>query len=146
MSQNTQLVPQHEKKERIPVWLYPSTLEAIDKAMYQANCKSRSEFLENAAQMYAGYISADSAIKFLPAALVSAFPATVQLSEDRIARLLFKQTVELSMMMNVLAAGLEIDESQLDDLRWRCVQNVKRTNGGITFKDTLREHNNGGFE
>ena len=146
MAQNTQLVPQHEKKERIPVWLYPSTLEAIDKAMYQANCKSRSEFLENAAQMYAGYISADSAVKYLPAALVSAFQATVQLSEDRIARLLFKQTVELSMMMNVLAAGLEIADSQLDDLRWRCVQNVKKTNGSITFKDTLREHDNGGFE
>ena len=146
MSQNIQLVPQHEKKERIPVWLHPSTLEAIDKAMYQANCKSRSEFLENAAQMYAGYISADSAVKYLPAALVSAFQATVQLSENRIARLLFKQTVELSMMMNVLAAGLEIDDRQLDDLRWRCVQNVKKTNGSITFKDTLKKHNDGGFE
>ena len=37
-------------------------------------------------------------------------------------------------------------DSQLDDLRWRCVQEVKKTNGGITFKDTLREHDNGGFE
>ena len=146
MSQNTKLALEHEKKERIPVWLYPSTLEAIDKAMYQANCKSRSEFLENAAQMYAGYISADSAVKYLPAALVAALRATVQCSEDRIARLMFKETVELSMMMNVLAAGLEIDDSQLDDLRWRCVQNVKKTNGSITFKDTLREHDNGGFE
>jgi len=45
MSQNNKLAPQSEKKERIPVWLYPSTLETIDKAMYQANCKSRSEFL-----------------------------------------------------------------------------------------------------
>ena len=146
MSQNTKLAVEHEKKERIPVWIYPSTLEAIDKAMYQANCKSRSEFLENAAQMYAGYISADSAVKYLPAALVAALRATVQCSEDRISRLLFKQTVELSMMMNVLAAGLEIDDSQLDDLRWRCVQNVKKTNGSISFKDTLKEHNNGGFE
>ena len=146
MSQNTKLAVEHETKVRIPVWLYPSTLETIDKAMYQANCKSRSEFLENAAQMYAGYISADSAIKYLPAALVSALRATVQCSEDRISRLLFKQTVELSMMMNVLAAGLEIDDSQLDNLRWRCVQNVKKTNGSITFKDTLREHNSEGFE
>lgn len=146
MSKNTELVPQHETKERIPVWLYPSTLEAIDKAMYQANCKSRSEFLENAAQMYAGYISADSAVKFLPAALVSAFRATVQCSEDRISRLLFKLTVELSMMMNVLAAGLEIDTRQLDDLRWRCVQEVKKTNGSIGFKDVLKRGDNGGFE
>ena len=42
----------HEKKQRIPVWLYPDTLRAIDTAMEQANCKSRSEFLENAARMY----------------------------------------------------------------------------------------------
>ena len=46
MSQNTNIAVEHEKKERIPAWLYPSTLKAIDKAMYQANCKSRSEFLE----------------------------------------------------------------------------------------------------
>ena len=41
MSQNTKPAVEAEKKERIPVWLYPSTLKAIDKAMYQANCKSR---------------------------------------------------------------------------------------------------------
>ncbi len=146
MSQNTNIAVEHEKKERIPVWLYLSTLKAIDKAMYQANYKSRSEFLENAVQMYAGYISADSDVEYLPAALLSAFRATVQGSETRIARLLFKLTVELSMMMHVLAAGLENDDSQLDDLRWRCVQEVKKTNGGITFKDTLREYNNGEFE
>ena len=52
----------------------------------------------------------------------------------------------MSIMDNVLAAGLEIDASQLDALRWRCVQNVKKTNGSISFKETLREHDNGGFE
>ena len=96
--------------------------------------------------MYAGYISADSAVEYLPAALVSALRATVQGSETRISRLMFKLTVELSMMMHVLAAGLEIDDSQLDDLRWRCVQEVKKTNDGISFKDTLKNHNNGDFE
>ena len=146
MSQNTNIAVEHEKKERIPVWLYPSTLKAIDKAMYQANCKSRSEFLEHAAQMYAGYISADSAVEYLPAALVAALRATVEGSEMRISRLLFTLTVEIGMMMHVLAAGLEIDNSQLDELRWQCVQEVKKTNGGIKFKDVLREHDNGEFD
>ena len=98
MSQNTKSAVESEKKERIPAWLYPSTLKAIDKAMYQANCKSRSEFLEHAAQMYAGYISADSAVEYLPAALVAALRATVEGSEMRISRLLFKLTVEISMI------------------------------------------------
>ena len=124
-----------EIKTRIPLWLYPSTLEAVDRAMGRDNCKSRSEFIENAIRFYAGYLSGEDAVQFLPAALVSALRATVELSEDRTARLLFKLTVEISMMMNVLAAGLEIDASQLDALRWQCVQAVKKTNGSITFKN-----------
>lgn len=129
-----------EIKTRIPLWLYPSTLDAVDRAMARDNCKSRSEFIEKAIRFYAGYLSGEDAVEFLPAALVSALRATVQLSEDRTARLLFKLTVELSMMMNVLAAGLEIDASQLDSLRWKCVQEVKKTNGTITFKNTLEKN------
>ena len=129
-----------EIKTRIPLWIYPSTLETVDRAMARDNCKSRSEFIESAIRFYAGYLSGEDAVEFLPAALVSALRATVELSENRIARLMFKQTVELSMMMNVLAAGLEIDSSQLDALRWRCVQEVKKTNGTISFKDTLTKN------
>ncbi len=128
-----------ETKIRIPLWVYPSTLEAVDRAMARDNCKSRSEFIENAIRFYAGYISGEDAVAFLPAALVSALRATIQSSENRTARLLFKLTVEISMMMNVLAAGLEINASQLDALRRQCVQDVKRTNGTITFKDTLEK-------
>ncbi len=128
-----------EIKTRIPLWLYPSTLEVVDRAMARDNCKSRSELIENAIRFYAGYLSGEDAVKFLPAALVSALRATVQCSEDRIARLLFKLTVEMSMMMNVLAIGLEIDSCQMDRLRGQCVQAVKRSNGTITFKDTVQE-------
>ncbi len=81
--------------------------------------------------------------EFLPPIFVHAMRGTIQCSENRIARLLFKLTVEVSMMMNVLAAGLEIDASQLDALRWRCVQEVKKTNGTITFKDTLGKQKDG---
>lgn len=133
-----QAVIQRETKERIPVWLYPSTLELIDKTVQRANCKSRSEFLECAAKFYAGYVSAESAAEFLPVSLVSALRGTVQDSENRIARLLFKQSVELDMMMNVLAAAIEISADDLDQLRGRCVREVKQTNGSITFKDAVR--------
>ena len=86
------------------------------------------------------HLAAEESSRFLPSALVAALRSTVQGSENRIARLLFKLTVEISMMMHVLAAGLEIDASQLDQLRWQCVQEVKKVNGGISFKDTLKKH------
>ena len=135
-----------EEKTRIHTRISPDTQRKMEIAFPNANCRSRNEFVEEAIRFYSDHIISREVTDFLAPALVSALRATVQGSENRIARLMFKQTVELSMMMNVLAAGLEIDDSQLDELRWRCVQIVKKTNGSISFADTLRNHNNGGFE
>ena len=135
-----------EEKVRFQARVSPETERKMELAMPNANCKSRNEFVEKAICFYSDYIMSQEVTNFLAPILVSTLRATIQGSENRISRLLFKQSVELCMMMNVLAAGLEIDESQLDDLRWRCVQNVKKTNGSITFQDTLREHDSGWLE
>ena len=122
-----------ETKTRIPVWLYPSTLEALDRGVETSNCKSRSEFIEEAVRFYAGYLSGQDANAYLPPALVSALNATLHSMEDRICRLLFKLAVEMDMMMNVLSAGMEIPSEQLERLRPQCVRNVKKTGGSITL-------------
>ena len=126
-----------EIKTRIPVWLYPSTLEVVDRAAETAGCKSRSEYLEKAALFYAGYVSGQDAIAYLPPALVSVLRSTIQATEERISRLLFKLAVEQDMVMNVLAYGMEISEDTLRDLRAHCVQNVKKTNGAVTLEKAV---------
>ena len=134
------------EKVKFAMRIRPETQELVRQWYRQDNCRSQNEFIEKAVHFYAEHLAAQSSTRFMPSALVDALSAAVQCSENRIARLLFKLTVEIGMMMHVLAAGLEIDNSQLDDLRWRCVQEVKKTNGGIKFKDVLQEHDNGGFE
>lgn len=129
---------ENEVKTRIPAWIYPSTLDAIDRACEKINCKSRSDFLERAAQFYVGYISEQDACAYLPPALASAIRGSVLDTENRIARLLFKNAVELDMVMNVLAAGMEVDDETLKSLRARCVQNVKKTGGAVTFEDAVK--------
>lgn len=129
----------HELKQRIPVWLYPSTLEVMDAALPRDNCKTRSEYIEKAIRFYTGYLSGQEATAFLPVALVSALRATIQNSESRTARLLFKLAVEVSMMAKVLALGLEIEPKELDHIRGQCVQEVKKTNGAISFKDAVEQ-------
>ena len=68
-------------------------------------------------------------------------PETQQLVKEMCpldsCRLLFKLAVELDMVMNVLAAGMEIPEEDLDRLRGRCVREVKSTNGSVTLKDAV---------
>ena len=95
------------------------------------------EFIEEAVQFYAGYISGQDANAYLPPALVSALNATLHSMEERICRLLFKLSVEMDMMMNVLAAGMEIPAEQLDRLRPQCVRNVKKTSGSISLDSAV---------
>lgn len=128
------------EKVKFAMRIRPETQELVRQWYRQDNCRSQNEFIEKAVHFYAEHLAAQSGTRFMPSALVDALSAAVQCSENRIARLLFKLTVEISMMMHVLAAGLEIDTSQLDDLRWRCVQEVKKTNGSVTFKDTLTKN------
>jgi len=127
-----------EKKNRLPIWLYPSTIETLDKVFPQNNCKSRSEFIEKAVRFYCGYISAADALEFLPTAITSAVSGAVQSSENRMARLMFKLAVEMSMMMNVVAAGADVDDISLQRLRGKCVDDVKKSIGTVNFDEVLK--------
>ena len=129
-----------EEKARIHARVTKETERKIEAAMVKANCRSRNEFLGEALQFYCDYLASEDVAEFLPPIILHALRATIQNSETRICRLLFKLTVEISMMMHVLAMGLEVNTSQLDALRWQCVQEDKKTNGSITFKETLKEN------
>ena len=127
-----------EEKTRIHTRISPDTHRKMEAAFPRANCRSQNEFVEEAIRFYSDYVTTQEVTDFLPPIFLHAMRATLQGSENRTCRLLFKLTVEISMMMHVLAAGLEIDDSQLDDLRWRCVQEVKKTSGAVTFADAMK--------
>jgi len=42
------------------------------------------------------------------------------------------------MMMNILAAGLEISDDDLRKLRGRCINEVKKTRGKINMEDAVK--------
>ena len=129
-----------EEKIKFQMRIDPDTDRKIKAAIPRANCRSQNEFMEKAVRFYCDYLAAEDVADFLPPIFVHAMQGTIQSSENRIARLLFKLTVEISMMMNVLAEGLEINVSRLNDLRWRCVQEIKKVNGTISFEDTLAKN------
>ena len=122
-----------EERIRFQMRISPDTDRMIRAAMPLAHCRSKNEFVENAIRFYCSYQTTRDCSEFLPPIYLSALRGTVQDTENRICRLLFKLAVELDMTMNVLAAGMDIPEEQLRSLRGRCVQNVKKVNGGISL-------------
>lgn len=99
----------------------------IAAALPLANCQSQNEFAEKAPHSYCDSLAAADCISVLPPVYLSALKAAIQSAEDHICRLLFKLAVELDIIMNVLAAGMEISEDALHDLWGYCVQDVKKT-------------------
>ena len=128
-----------EEKVKFMMRIDPDTDRKIKAAMPNSNCRSQNEFVEKALQFYCSYLATQDTTTFLPPIFLEAMRGTLQCSEDHISRLLFKLTVEMSMMMNVLAIGLEIDANQMDQLRGQCVQAVKKSNGSISFKGTVQD-------
>lgn len=129
-----------EKKDRLPLWLYPTTIETIDDMMGKDNCKSRSEYIEKAVQFYTGYLTAQNRNEFLPMALTSAMEGTMDGLENRITRLLFKLAVEMSMTMSIIGKKLDVSEMDLTALRGKCVQNVKQSNGSLTLDNVVAQY------
>lgn len=129
------------KKIKFALRISPEVQQLVKDMCPRDNCQSQNEFIEKAIRFYSGYISGQDSCEFMPEALVSALRSTVKESENHICRLIFKLAVELGILMNVVAYGMEIDPAVLDQLRNKCVQEIKRTNGIITFKDAVNYQN-----
>ena len=130
-----------EEKVRFQMRISPETDQRIKAAMPLANCQSQNEFVEQALLHYCGCLQTAEAACILAPELAATLRMTVRDSETHTCRLLFKLAVEVDILMHVLASGMEIDPATLDKLRGRCVQEVKTTNGGITFKDAVNYQN-----
>lgn len=127
-----------ETKQRTAIWLYPETLRRADGWLGEDNCKSRSEFIEKALRFYMGYLAGGDVSAYLSRALVSTLRGVVDDNENRMRTLLFKFAVELEMTMSVVAAHFKDDPIALRELRRYAVEEVKRTNGQLSFDESLR--------
>ena len=95
---------------------------------------------EKAIKFYDGYNRSTVENQYLPVTLSSVLSGIIKVSEDRLSKLLFKNTVELAMMMNVISATADIDMETLKKLRVKCINEVKRTNGKISFEEINKFH------
>ncbi len=110
----------------------------MDAMIDMDNTKSRSEFIEKALHFYMGYQTSENTSEYLPKVLISAMQGILRETENRNSSNLFRLSVEMSMMMNILAAGLEISDEDLRKLRGRCVNEVKKTKGKISIEDAVK--------
>ncbi len=124
-----------DKNERFALFIKKSTLEMVE-AMYKSdNCNRKSEYIEKAIIFYSGFLSSNKNSNYLPKVITSTVKGTIEETENRLARIMFKLAVELAMTMNVVAFTNDIPKETLSRLRGECVKEVKRLNGTFSFDD-----------
>ena len=126
------------EKSRHTLWLTETTWKKVKDHYREDNCTTQNEFVEKALLFYIGYLDTKGDQSYLPRILSDELEGTVGVMANRIGRLLFKQSVELGILSHIIAADTDIDQITLNKLRNRRVDDVKRTNGQIAFKDILQ--------
>lgn len=71
-------------------------------------------------------------------AIQSAIDGRLGMLEDRLARLLYKLSVEMDMGISAVLDCIQVDTDYLRKLRINSVKNVKATNGLLTFEQKVR--------
>lgn len=124
-------------KEKFALWVRPTTMQGVRENYREDNCRSQSEFIENAILFYLGYLTADKPKSFLPSMFLSTMKGIVAESDNRTSGLLFKIAVELAILQNLIAATNEVDELTMTRLRGECIKEVKRIHGIFTMEKAM---------
>ena len=117
-------------------------VDKLEKHYKDDGSRSKSEFVERAINFYCGYVTAENYREFFPKVVLSTIQGTLDSFENRIATLMFKMAVELSVLNRVTAATVDVEELNLTRLRGRCVEDVKRINGCISFDRAVKDEEN----
>ena len=126
-----------ENKNRLALRMKPETRQKIDQWYAASGCRSMNQFVAQAVNFYADHLSLE-ANNSLPRAVSSALDGRLGVFENRLSSLLYKQAVELDMVMGILADSYDFTEEELRRRRADSVRNVKQTNGRLSFEQKVR--------
>lgn len=125
-------------KTKFTLYLTKELRDELEKACMADNYSSRTEFVEKALRFYLDHRAMESAGELLPRAVSAAIEGRLGVFENRISSLLFKQTVVLDELTGIIAEDADLDEDELRRRRAESVNNVKATNGLISFENAVR--------
>ena len=127
-----------ERRRQLTIWLPPSLMDKIETLRIEDNCDSKGEFIEKAVQFYIGYLLCKENRFFLPNTITSTMKSIVNESTNQQRTLMFKMAVEIAIMENIIALNNNFDEVAMQRLRGYCIDEVKKSNGMLSYEDVLK--------
>ena len=107
----------------------------MENMLDESNATSKSDFVTQAIEFYIGYLRQKKCIDFISPLLAQSIKSEIGSVEQNISKMLFKVSVEQSIVNNLIANQSEIDEDTMERLRNSCAEEVARFGGVVTFED-----------
>ena len=127
-----------EGQERITFRTSTKTRSAIEQLMGDEGSRSMNEFIEHAVIRYIDQILMSKSTT-LPKAISSAIDGRLGMLEDRLSALQFNNSVELDMLVQIIAHAYKFNDTALRKLRSESVKNVKQTSGRVSLANAVKE-------
>ena len=127
-----------EGQERITFRTSTKTRSAIEQLMGEDGSRSMNEFIEHAVIRYIDQILMSKSTT-LPKAISSAIDGRLGMLEDRLSALQFNNSVELDMLVQIIAHAYKFNDTALRKLRSESVKNVKQTSGRVSLANAVKE-------
>ena len=125
------------EKVKFALYLPPEKKAELERCYREDGSRSITAFIERAIDFYLSYLSASNTGTFLPKELQAAIDGRLGMFEDRMSSLLYKHSVELDMVMGILADNYELTEEEMRRRRADSVRNVRGTNGRLSFEQKV---------
>lgn len=122
---------------RFPLRMPKEMQDRIVNQYQKDNCSSQNEFMMKAIEFYMSYLESKNTTLYLSQAITQTIQGSLKMTENRMANSLFRLSVELNMMMHLLATTIEVTDEELYKLRGRSIKQVKQTRGQITIDDAI---------
>ena len=130
-------------KNRHTVWLTDEAWNMVGGEYKADGCSTQNEYIEKAIRFYTGYRKTDRNERYLTDAISGALETRLGALGDRIGKLLFKMAVEMPVSETILAAVCDVNQTELTRLRGQCVQEIRKTNGLLSFDTALKWQQDG---
>ena len=128
----------YKNKHRFPLYINEDVLASVKSMYREYGYSSQSEFIEKAVEFYLGYLKMDMDMDLIAPVVMSTIRSVVTENTTWITRLLFKNSVEMALMNNILAYEYQIDTENVQKVREECEKTVRKTNGNFSIEDAIK--------
>ena len=135
MKQTTEKV----EKKKYGFRIRPEVNELIETHKYITDY-DRSAFVSEAVRRYCADIDGEKSADVLVGRITTNVRAITKNDTNRLCHMMYKIAVELAIQNYLLAAGyVELDDSEMRNIRNRANDAVRKAHGFIAFEDALEE-------